>query len=371
MAVDWGASGRRDSYRFELVDPFTLRKTGEADAIPSECSITSDVDSDSGQTATIALANSGWRDEARDRMVRVRHVVRVGGESVEEVMGTFFVQDAPASSKDGLTRRTLSCYSTLWRLTQDALSDDVWAATGSRVIPIVSRLITEVGGVVSVGLRAGEADVGTRADVMMPIGTNRAEACRTLLAWVGCRLGVAPTGEVTIERALDASELSASYAFEAGRNCTYLPGLDETDEGDPYNRVVAFWGREQLPDPDDGLGLTKRCVVDLDQGERYAYERIGRRATYVLELSDPCTQAELEGRARSWLASHSGTTRYLTVSHVGIPGLRAGDVVSYDNPHDPDAPERCLCEVAQTSVQALGPGCVTQSKLRVIREVEG
>ena len=362
----WGQSDRRDSYSLRMVDPFTLEDCGGLDFDPEACSITWDAAGDNFAQASISIAGDGLARVGYDRLMRVVHRCEAGGVVVDDVLGTFFVDRAPRSVGRGLDSCTADCYSTLYRMTQDVLADDLSRPKGTKVASIISDVVTEVGGVLSVGLRATEGDVGASGQIFFPLGTNRAECLRSLAGFIGCRIGVDPWGRVTLERALGSSEIAPSYEFEAGANCVCLPGRTD-DEGidEPINRVVAYWSRT-AEDESDGLGVTGRCVVDLDPGDRYSYERCGRRRTYVLKLSQAYTAKELENQARAYLADHSGSTRYVEIEHVRVPGLNAGDVVIYRG--GPNDPANMTCQIEQMSVSALGKGCMTKSKMRVIGE---
>lgn len=364
MAIDWGASGRVDAYSLNLVDPFTLEVTGTADFDPSGSSVTWADDSESGAQASIALVDSDWMQGGFDRLLQLTHTVTIGGESVTETLGTFFVDSVTQSDLYGRETMTANCYSAMWRYTQDCLDDDLYIPQGAKVLPYVAELATAVGGVVAQGLRAAEGDQGAASPCLFAVGDNRAEVMRTIAAWVGCEVKAADDGRTSVERILDATEREPVYEFEAGETCTYLPGREWDDSNaDPVNRVVAWWSRDSLPDPDDGLGYTKRCVVDLDANAQFSYARCGRRRTHALEVSNACTQAELEAQARRYLRENSGAARYVTIEHVGIPHLRVGDVVTYKGV---DGETALTCQVSQMSVGSLAPWCQTQTKLRVV-----
>lgn len=371
MQEDWGASGRTDLYNLELVDPFSLERTGSADFIKNQCSITWDMDSKSMGQASIVLANSEWRQGGLDRMARVIHTVKISGREYTEVMGTFFVDSFPQSSKFHLTKTSLICYSALWRLTEDSTCEDIYAGPGSTILPIASNAVTDVGGKVSIGRGATDSDTGIYDDVLIPAGTNRFDAVQSLASKVGCTVGVDDYGNVTFERYLDpATEVAPIYEFSAV-NSIYLPGMEPSDEGTVYNRVMAYWSREQAPDPDDGLGLSMRVVVDLDPGERYSYERIGRRMTYVLKVANPCTYQELRDTAARFLKENSAPSRYIQIEHAGVPNLRVGQVVTYENTTDQAFEEsyggvKWLCQIRQMDISSLGNGCMTKTKLKVL-----
>ena len=90
--VDWGASGRTDTYSMALVDPFSLQEVGTAEFVPSASSITWASDTDVlAQASLTVLTDTHGRD--RDWMLRVKHHVAVGGLELDETLGTFFVED--------------------------------------------------------------------------------------------------------------------------------------------------------------------------------------------------------------------------------------------------------------------------------------
>ena len=326
MTADWAASGRRDTYELWAVDPFSLKDISRVEFEPAQSSLTFAKDSETGASATLRVWAESWSMAACDRLLRLRHVACVGDTMRAETVGTYFVRDPPATERFGRWAQDLACYSTQLRYTEDVLDDDLYVAAGSKVIPVVAKLAEEVGGTVSVGLRAAEGDTGLRAAKLFRVGESRSETMQTLLALVGCRMSADEDGRTLLERDL-----------------------------------AAYWSRDSLPDPDDGMGYAGRVVVDLDRGHRHSYENTGRRSTQLLELTEPCTQAELAARARKTLASLADQPRYVVLSHVGVPGLRVGRAVTLRR-----ATGTWKCEVDQMEVDSLGPLMMTRTKLRVL-----
>lgn len=364
---DWGASGRHDYYSFEAVDPFTLDAVEDLGAIPSECSVTYGAYTDNYSQATIVLADDEYRLHGHDRMVRIRHTVELpGGFTYDEVLGTFFVDSAERKSLYGRVRNVLTCYSALWRLTQDSLAGEYVRKKGQTVLGGVEALITYPGGRMSASPQIDASRKHTQ-DVRFKPGENRAETIRTICGWCDWRLGVNDLGEVTVSPYVAASWKGASYEFDAGGNCIYLPGFDVTKTGDICNRVVATWSREKLPKESDGTyayGLSQTAVVDVDPSNEFSFDRCGRWMTYVMDVGEPCSAEDLRKRAKEYLDEHDAATRYIEVEHAEVPGLRAGDVVVYENTTDDDI--RALCEVTQVEVGKLAPFCMCRSKLKVL-----
>ena len=364
-SVDWGASGRTDTYSLTLVEPFGLSEVGSAEFVPSSSSITWAADTDAVQSASIALVGD-FRQHERERMLRVKHAVRVGGVEVDEVLGTFFVDGVSRESASGRLSRRLSCYSSLWRLSQDVLADDYFEASGANALAACVRLITYAGGLAATDHEVDPAAV-LISDEFHQIGENRLETLRTVAGNRDWRIGVDPYGLVTVYPYTEPSARPVRYRFRGGSQGIALVGLAMTPtRSEAVNRVVAWWSREELPDDGTaGWGYSKRYVADLDEGQPFSYERTGRRKTMTLRLSEPCSAAALKARAEACLRENAGDQTDLTIRHPQVPGLRLGDVVTYTNDHDEPEPLSLTCEVTQMSA-SLTPGMVCQTRMRVI-----
>lgn len=365
--ADWGASGRRDTYSFDLVDPFTLAKAGTLDAEPSACSLTWAYDSDNIVSGKVTEVNSDFRLGGRDMLVRINHHCECDGEVVDEPLATMFVDNLSRSSHDGMTKRALTLYSTRWRLSQDFLPSDFARAKGTGVIDAIKNLVNTAGGRFSIAHDAPTART-FGANIGFPVGSNRLEAIETMAGWISCETGVDPRGWITIAPYVDPAKRSVAYTFADGSNCTYKAGIEwDSTRSDPINRVVAYFTREKKPaDEAANIPLSARCVVDLPESHAFSYERSGRYRTEVLRVSDYCTQAELESRARAYLYANCGDATSIVIEHPRIPGVEVGAVVDYRNSVDDPSPVSVRCLVTQQNIRALGPGCMTQSKLLII-----
>ena len=62
----------------------------------------------------------------------------------------------------------------------------------------------------------------------------------------------------------------------------------------------------------------------------------------------------------------NGAVDYITIQHVGIPGLQVGDVVRYINDADGSSPIDWLCMVTEIDMK-LGRAAMCTSKLKVMR----
>ncbi len=379
--TDWAASGRRDAFTAHLVDPFTLQETGEQVGIEEgKSTIEWDASSATIASASIALVNA----TNRDRLLRIKQAIDVDGEQRSLTLGTFFCDSSSAAALHGGVRRSCDCYSTLYRLTDDVLVRDFARPRGYNVVEEIRELVEADGGLLRVG-RGVDATRLHTVDVWFEVGENRAEVLRTIAGWIGCEVGVDADGYVTLEPRRQPSELGVSYTFEEGANCVYRPGVDVTDtKADAVNRVLAHWSRAQVPtharrnadgsyakgedgsaiyDPDDGYGLAGSAWVDLPATHPFSYERIGRRRSHVMRLTDPCSDEELRARASEYLWANCGSTEFYEVEHVQVPTLKVGDKVRYVNDMDCSVPVDFEAVVEQISL-TLAPGAPCKTKLR-------
>lgn len=351
--VDWGTSGRVDEYECWLVDPFSLVGLSRVDFDADSSSVTYAIDTDTKQSATVAVLD----DLAKDSMVRIKHTVEIGGEKYGEEMGTFFASSKSMTAKHGRTSRSMDCYSTLLRQQKDYLMSVHSYAPGDNVSQIIKEIVEADGGHVVFGADAPTDRLHTQ-DVHWEIGTNKLEIITKLAGWIGGEIGVTDHGEVELDASVSPLEKPLAWTFVSGSNCVYVPGFTSSeDEGDYYNRAIFYYSTDEA---------TGSATAVLDPTHPYSYERIGRNVTYTEELNEVVPQDELTAKASDFLALHSGGSVYYEIEHAGIPGLRPGMVVRYVNDDDYSSRVDSLCLVTEMSVDSLGPMCATRTKMRAL-----
>lgn len=392
---DWGASGRLDEYWADLIDPWTLGVVRSGfNFVPDDTSVTYGNYTDNLSEATIKMANDTYIIENQKCMVRLWHRTSLPtGESIEEILGTFFVANDPAEYKYKLETRSLQCYGPVYRLTQDSFADDYLRKMGETIEGGIRGGIDFCTFGHSSDLYKTTSSVDTyrvhTRDVWFQKGTNRAEAYRTICGWAGWELKQSDEGEIVIDKFVEPNQRPIKYTFEAGVNCTYEAGYTMSRDGDIYNRVVAWWSRDRIPtharknpdgsyakngngdtiyDNDDDFGLSDRVVIDLPEGHINSAQMMGRLQTYTMQVTEPCSHDDLQLKATQFSNDHCDDVYFIEISHVGIPTLRAGDVVSYQNTTDKEEGVNYICEVTQISINSLSPGMMCHSKLKVLTE---
>lgn len=360
MAIDWGASGRTDTYQFFRVDPFTLAEIDEIDGDPASTSITWAYDTENIASATISIAN----DVANDCMIRIKQIITCQGETSTRTLGTFFPETNGTASTYGLAKRGFNGYSALWRHSKDYLVQSHAYKPGDNCVNIIREIVEADGGQLYV-IDGAPIDRTHTRDVFWNIGTNKLEMINTIAGWIGAEIGVTPDGQVSVGAYLDPWQRPISWTFEAGKNCVYLPGITWTDNrDDAINRVIAYFSRETKGETDN-LPLSDQCFVSLDPGHPYSFQRLGRNRSYVMQ-SEPVTHDELVTMATDYLNANCGNQVCLEIQHVGIPGMQVGQVVRYINPSDYVEPVDVRCLVMEMAVSSLSQGCITKTKLRVL-----
>ena len=357
--TDWGMSGRKDSYTFCLVDPFTLVETGEVVEVEEgQSTITWGEGTDNLCSASIALSDC----TNENKLIRVKHGIELPtGETYSETLGTFFVDRSRASALHRRVRRTCDCYSTLWRFTQDVLATDLSKPTGYNIADEVREIIEADGGkfVVMPDARASETH---SMDVWWPVGMNKGELLENLANWTGNQLGVNESGFITWSLYVPPESRGVSFEFVEGANCLYEQGFDlEDSRADAVNRVVAFYSSNST----EGsiYPSFNHVTVDLPAYHRFSYENTGRRASYALDVGQPCSEADLRSQAERYLYTNCGAQEFITINHVGIPGLEVGQRVVYTNHHDSRIGLDTEYIIEQISM-TLGPGAKCQTKMR-------
>ena len=359
--MDWGQSGRRDSYGFAAVDPFTLVEIAELECFPSECSVTYGFYTDNKAQANIVMTEESY-GIAEGNLVRITHTVELpDGTTETEALGTFFIDEAAKTTEGGIRKRECTCYSTMWRLSQSALTADFVFRTGASCLDGITSLMQDGGSTVIQGQGASTTRVHT-CDGRFALGSNRLKCANEYAGWCGWIVGVDDYGRQVVSEYIQPADRAPKHDFSDGADCTYLPSMRETNTGEIANEVIAFWSREK--DPGDGFGTAGRAYAALPDASPYSYASCGVRMTGVLKLSEPCSQADLQAKADAYLAEHDAAIRYMEIEHVGIPHLRAGDTVYYTNAATGDA--NLLCEITQMQISALGPLMLTKSKLKVV-----
>lgn len=352
--VDYGKSGRKDTYTFVYVNPFTLEETGEYPEVePGSSKLTWNYEGENILSGSISFLS----EPDATKLIRIKHTVDVDGATKTETLGTLFLDWTNESALNGLVTTDVDVYSTYWRFTQDCIIQDFARPVGYNVVQEIKEIVEADGGKLKV--RDGVDTSRTHTiDICFEIETNRAEVINTIAGWIGCEVDVDADGYIVLQPYIEPRLKTPKYNFIDNENCTYIAGFDlEDNKDDMVNRVVAYYSTKEATD---------RVMVDLPDNHPFSYQSIGRRVSHFIKLQDVVSHEELNNQAVDYLNQHStASTKYIEIEHAQIPGLKVGDVVTYSNSSDYRKPVSYTCQILQMDM-TLGNGGMCDSKLKVV-----
>ncbi|MBM6776018.1 hypothetical protein H7U34_01810 [Collinsella tanakaei] len=352
--VDYGKSGRKDTYTFVYVNPFTLEETGELAEVEQGASkLTWNYEGENILSGSISFLS----EPDATKLIRIKHTIEVDGITVTETLGTLFLDWTNESAKYGMVDTGVNAYSTYWRFTQDCIVQDFARPVGYNVVQEIREIVEADGGKLKV--REGVDTSRTHTiPICFEIETNRAEVINTIAGWIGCEVSVDADGYIVLQPYIEPRLKTPKYDFKDNENCTYVVGFDlEDNKEDMVNRVVAYYSTKESTD---------RVMVDLPDNHPFSYQSIGRRVSHFIKLQDAVPHDELNNQAVGYLNQHStASTKYIEIEHAFIPGITVGDVVTYTNSTDYREPISYTCQVLQMDM-ALGNGGMCDTKLKVV-----
>lgn len=364
--IDYGQSNRRDSYRFMLVDPFSLLELEEVNIDPLESSLTSSYYSDNKVQGTLSIVNDSYNRNGQDKMIRIYHKVTIGSYSEENALATLFIDSSEATYDRKLMTCSLNGYSSLWRYSDNPLMEEFFRRRGQNVVEEIRYLVEQDGGhlIVEHGVNISQAHT---KDIMFDMGEDELKTINTIAGWIDAMIDVDPYGYIRLRPYYAPSEKGVSYTFKSGENCTYIPGVSiSNNKSELYNRVKAYYSRETKDDTDT-MPFSDAVMIDLPASSPYSFERCGRRRGYLLDVTEPCTHYQLERKANNFLEENSIADEYITIEHVGLPFLQKGDVVRYINDVDFEDTFDINGLITEMAINSFNPGCITQSTIKIVR----
>lgn len=351
---DYAQSGRNDYYEARLVDPFTLNETGESIQLQDgSSSLTWNLYGDNILSGSLSMLNS----TSNKKLVRVKHTMAFpDGETETETLGTLFVNNTGFNAQYGLVTRSLDCYSTYWRFTQDSIIYDFFRAEGYNVVQAIRDIVEIDGGLLRV-MPGVDTDKCFGRDIWFDRETNRATVINTIASWIDAEVTIDPDGYIVLQPYVSPRNKPIKYTFESGVNCTYLSGLDYEENLDGcYNRCVVNYSTDDV---------NHTVFEDLPASNPYSYESIGRRVTNFIDLDDEASEESMRDKVTSFLQENSTSIEYIEISCVYNPNLQVGNVVLYVNETDYPTLISLKCMITQIDM-TLGNGCQCKLKMKVV-----
>ena len=361
--TDFAKSGRRDTFKAYLVDPFSLEEIEEVAIVPSECSLTYGFYTDNKYSGNITFA--GAYTHERDYLIRIKQHTEVDDMVYDRVIATMFVEDIPHEALFGLETYSAGCYSTLYRLTQDKLMATYQrigprknkGTLGAYVYYTIEKLVTDRGGKI---VFSPEVDTNLRhtKDCRWDIGEDVIDIINQVTGGAGWEVTVDGYGYINVHNYIKPENRPVKFDFVDVVNCLYKSGANLSQTAMLCNVAVAYYTSGDKSDscPPQYLPATSR----------HSFQRTGRYRPGFVQLNESCSKKTLVNKAQAYLAENSGEIVYIEIEHVGIPDLTIGDVVTYENNSDFEEPFKRRCMITEMSISNLESGCMTKTKMKVV-----
>lgn len=322
--MDWTASGRKDTFSFEMVDPFDLDSSrGTLDGVvEGSCSLTWSYYSEAISSGSIELDNSNYIENS---LIRVYHTAELNGETETREVGTFFTSRSDMTYKYGRWSGSLELIGMNQRYIDDLLTYDQAVNAGTSATTYFKNVVSEAGGEASVSSSVTDKTFNT-AHVFEFGDTNlsRLNYCADYLdAIVGCDAH----GRITLNPYQLPSDREVAYTVPVGSQSVTKVGVVKSDDTD---EVINCVGLKYEPTEEDGETLFSTARLTSDHFA--AYENVGRHkvTTEVVSDLDPVTQATLDALAAKKLDANASASKKIEVEFCSYLPFEIGDVVRVD-----------------------------------------
>lgn len=329
--MDWHASGIRNTFEYELIDPFDLDfSLGFLDGVTG-CKITETYRGEYRSSASLSLDGAELPIGA---LVRVWHKAKLGDETVRQELGTFMQElDPDMSYSYGRKHGTVNLQSTLMRLGTDKRAGDLAVPKSKAIVGHFEGIVADSGGTPYVYPFFSETRTFSKGHVWECSASALSEANRCADA-IGGDIMPDAHGRVCLVPYQLPSLRSVSYEFPSGGKSPVLVGL-KCSNPEVVNRVVVSYKH------DDVTYFSERRV---DVTHPWHWRKIGRHATkeysessldellgYELGEGEEPTAAQiqkaLDAKADSRLAENTQTFATWSASVLYAP-VSCGEVVT-------------------------------------------
>lgn len=338
--MDWHASGIRNTFEYELIDPFDLDfSLGFIDGVTG-CKITETYRGDYRSSASITLDGAELPTGA---LVRVWHTAELDGETVRQELGTFMQElDPDMAYSYGRKSGAVSLQSTLMRLGTDKRGGDVAVSKSKKIIGHFKTIVEDAGGTPYAYPFFSEAKTFSKAHVWECSESVLSEAQKCADA-IGGYIVPDSHGRVCLVPYQLPSLRSVSYEFPSGDSSPVLVGL-KCSNSEVVNRVVVSYKHDDV---------TYYSEKRVDVTHPWHWRKIGRHATkeysessldellgYELGEDEEPTAAQiqkaLDSKADSRLAENTQTYATWSASVLYAP-VSCGEVVTLPYNDSPDS----------------------------------
>lgn len=331
--MDWTSPDMRNSFEYELVDPFDLDVSWGWLEGATGGRITESYRGDYRSTASVEI--DGEQPPA-SALVRVWHVAQAGGEELREELGTFSQGRPSLSYRNGRMTGSVPLYSAMWRLAQDVRPASATYAAGTNVADHFRRVVSEAGCTPRLHPSIDE-DAGFPSEHTWAGGESVLAECHACANALGGMVQVDAHGRVAIEPYQLPSARADSFAIDQSTAVIERGGVAVT-AADWFNCVVVT----ATVDEAEYVGVAK-----VAESHPLHMRRVGYWKTDYRAMSDPPeegVQEAVDAEAASVLAQEASEPAVYSADMLYRP-VRCGEVGTFwyaDSPDDPGLAVRGL-----------------------------
>lgn len=352
MSVDWHDLEHDWEVAALLVDPHKADSiVGELTGLePASCSVTEGYYVDTRVSAQLTTVVPLGESDGYVKNARIRLVLRVPRWSWERELITGFVTDIEPREERGYMRRSYSLDSSLWGISEDAITSKVTCAAGSKALTVCRKLLKDRG--IEYDDNGAQDRTISKVTVYEP-----ATMLLNLLFEITngySRLGVSGHGPITFRKYLEPSKRTPSVTIDPydprSLVVSDIRGKDETWERPGAAIVTANVSKSKQVNGKSTTTHETRAGVYVAP-DSFVTSRNNRgylrfaKDTYSGNKDDP-NASELATAARQkWNANQDkGKTWDLTVLYMD---LHEGDIVSLVRN---GKAQRCLVQTVETTL---------------------
>ena len=331
MAWSWTASGRVDSFEYELIPVASVnsKPSGKLTGVTGG-QLNFDYYSSEKVSGTLEVVNAGF---VRNCYVRIWYKPTLAGAGSKKVeLATCFASTEKSHYEDGIYSGEVELHGVLWRFTQDKLHKNFTAKEGESAVGCFKRLFEWLGGQYRI---VGVKDRKLSKNHVFERGTAPMEALQWLADYVGAEVTCDTHGRVVLQKYVAPGKKPVAYAIPTGGESVTMPGIDisSTHTG-TVNRVsvrhewteqVTVGGKKQSVKK-SLLGIavaSKTSAISRQKAGRYVTE------TYDLDAMKPLTQARIDAIAKTKLKRASAVTTSVQFDTISYLPIHIGQVVKF------------------------------------------
>lgn len=327
--MDWYSPDIKNSFEYELVDPFDLTLSlGWLDNVES-CTVTEFYKGEYRACARLSLDGGQLPIGA---LVRVWHIAEQNGEVYRHALGTFMQTLEPDMAYEfGRYYGDVPLQSTLYRLGTDKRAGFYSVMQGTSIVEHFETVIRNSGSTPLVSAALDRSMGFSKSHIWVPPESVLTEARRCADA-LNARIDVDELGRVILEPNAPIDGRAVSHAIPAGDSSPVFVGLGVRNP-QVVNKVVAYYSAGER---------TYSVSQQVDATHPWHFRKIGRHAVLECsesdlgeELTDTQIYTELTKRAKARLKDATAAKAEWSATVLYAP-IKCGSVIELPYSDSPD-----------------------------------